>query len=140
MKLLFCDWDGDGDLDLLCGFGPGALVWFENVGTREDPVFAAGPPIQLFRGIADHTGSPEIVDWNGDGHLDIIGGSDNGRIYYFHRSYIEDDLPRLSLLSCEVVGEDGIWHSIASGWSPKSSVAVILDPLPPGAPHQPYGG
>ncbi len=138
MKLLFCDWDGDGDLDFLCGVGPGALVWWENVGTREDPIFAAGPPVELFRGVADHSCSPEAVDWNGDGHLDIIAGSDNGRIYYFHRAYIEDDLPRLALLSVEVMQEDGNWYPVASasGWNPRGSVVAVFDPLPSGPPHQ----
>ena len=35
------DWDGDGDLDLLVNSIWGAIVWFENVGTRRQPRLSA---------------------------------------------------------------------------------------------------
>ncbi len=38
----FGDMDGDGDLDLICGEFLDGFTFFENVGSRESPVFAAG--------------------------------------------------------------------------------------------------
>jgi hypothetical protein len=32
------DFDGDGDLDLICGEFLDRLTWFENTGTRKKPV------------------------------------------------------------------------------------------------------
>ena len=36
------DFDGDGDLDLLCGEFVDSFTYFENVGTRTAPAYAAG--------------------------------------------------------------------------------------------------
>ena len=33
----FADFDGDGDLDLLCGEFLDGFTYFENVGTRREP-------------------------------------------------------------------------------------------------------
>ena len=37
------DFDGDGDLDLLCGEFLDGFTYFENIGTRTEPQYAAGP-------------------------------------------------------------------------------------------------
>jgi hypothetical protein len=31
------DWDGDGLLDLIVGWGDGSVVWYRNVGSRREP-------------------------------------------------------------------------------------------------------
>jgi len=36
------DWDGDGDLDLICGEFLDRITFFENTGSRIDPVYAGG--------------------------------------------------------------------------------------------------
>src|SRR5690606_2861118 len=38
----FADFDGDGDLDLLCGEFLDGFTYFENTGTRTAPFYAAG--------------------------------------------------------------------------------------------------
>ncbi len=79
----FADFDGDGDLDLICGEFLDKLTWFENVGTRENPVYANGRYL---------TGNGKIikmdlemmvvtsVDWDGDTDVDLIIGQEDGRV------------------------------------------------------------
>ncbi|MEM9986314.1 MAG: VCBS repeat-containing protein, partial [Bacteroidota bacterium] len=62
------DFDGDGDLDLICGEFLDRFTWFENIGTRSEPQFAEG------RWLANENGLikmdlemfiPSAVDWGG---------------------------------------------------------------------------
>ncbi|MGE4489575.1 MAG: FG-GAP-like repeat-containing protein [Kiritimatiellales bacterium] len=46
------DWDGDGDLDFICGNADGFFMWVENTGTATQPKFAAAKPL------ADEYGRP----------------------------------------------------------------------------------
>ncbi|WP_337173059.1 nuclear transport factor 2 family protein [Paludisphaera sp.] len=80
----FADFDGDGDLDLLCGEFLDGFTYFENVGTREKPEYAPG------RRLKDADGSdltmdlemitPTAIDWDLDGDLDLIVGDEDGRV------------------------------------------------------------
>lgn len=80
----FADFDGDGDLDLLCGEFLDGFSYFENVGTRTQPVYAAGQKLN------DSLGQPLVMDlqmitptafdWDGDGDLDLIVGDEDGRV------------------------------------------------------------
>lgn len=79
------DWDGDGKPDLLVGAGDGSVTLFRNIGTRKEPRLAAGeilvPPGEAHFG-ADAPKEPRpgmrakvcVVDWNGDGRLDLLVG------------------------------------------------------------------
>jgi len=77
------DFDGDGDLDLLCGEFLDRLTYFENVGTRSEPRFAEGR-------FLEHEGEtirlhlqmivPVAIDWDGDGDVDLIVGQEDGRV------------------------------------------------------------
>lgn len=72
----YVDWDGDGDLDLLFHDGTnrplegGRLMLSENFGTRSEPAFLMPLPILT---IYD---SPQLVDWTGDGVVDLIAGGE----------------------------------------------------------------
>ncbi len=80
----FVDFDGDGDLDLLCGEFLDGFTYFENIGTRRDPVYAAGRKLQT------PDGSPLVMDlqmivpiafdWDRDGDPDLIVGDEDGRV------------------------------------------------------------
>ena len=78
------DFDGDGDQDLICGEFLDKLTYFENIGTREKPVYAPGRFLQNESGgvIAMDLEMivPVAVDWNKDGFTDLVVGQEDGRV------------------------------------------------------------
>jgi hypothetical protein len=79
----FADFDGDGDLDIICGEFLDKLTWFENTGTREKPVYAPGRFLENDEGIIKMDLQmivPVSVDWNGNGHTDLVVGDEDGRV------------------------------------------------------------
>jgi len=77
------DFDGDGDLDLICGEFLDRFTWFENTGTRTEPVFAEGRFLRNARGIVRmdlQMEIPSAIDWDGDGDVDLVVGDEDGRV------------------------------------------------------------
>lgn len=82
----FEDFDGDGDLDLLCGEFLDGFTYFENTGSRTAPSYAAG------RRLKDAAGAPLVMDlqmivpvafdWDKDGDFDLIVGDEDGRVAF----------------------------------------------------------
>lgn len=80
----FEDFDGDGDLDLLCGEFLDGFTYFENRGSRQEPNYAAGKRLKK------QDGSPLVMDlqmivpiafdWDRDGDFDLIVGDEDGRV------------------------------------------------------------
>lgn len=80
---LFADWDGDGDLDLIRIDFTDTITFFENIGTRREPVWEGGrfvrcsdgsrltPELCMAKGVA--------CDWNGDGRVDIVISEEDAR-------------------------------------------------------------
>ncbi len=93
----FADFDGDGDLDLLCGEFVDSFNYFENTGSRTEPQYASARKLT-------HDGQqlkmdlqmivPTAIDWDGDGDVDLIVGDEDGRVALVeHTGRIVDGTP-----------------------------------------------
>lgn len=92
------DFDGDGDLDIICGEFVDGLTHFENIGTREAPEYASGRQLKNDDGeIRFHLQMivPVPSDFDGDGHCDLIVGDEDGRIAYLRNTgkLLPDGMP-----------------------------------------------
>lgn len=80
----FVDFDGDDDLDLLCGEFLDGFTYFENTGSRAAPRYAAARKLTT----ADRrplTMDLEMIvpiafDWDRDGDVDLVVGDEDGRV------------------------------------------------------------
>ncbi|WP_435010979.1 hypothetical protein P12x_002270 [Tundrisphaera lichenicola] len=114
------DLDGDGGLDLVFGDGPGHLYWVKDVGqgpehryVLPDPIEAGGSRFRLDPGPDGRLGGPvaprlghacpTLVDWTGNGRLDLIVGGAGGEVLFLRNDGAVNQ-PRFSLpvaLRCE---------------------------------------
>lgn len=82
----FADFDRDGDLDLLCGEFLDGFTYFENTGSRREPVYASGKRVTLPDGSPLKMDLQMIVpvafDWDKDGDPDLIVGDEDGRVAF----------------------------------------------------------
>ncbi|MBC2595245.1 VCBS repeat-containing protein [Ruficoccus amylovorans] len=142
-----CDWNGDGVQDFICGNSTGYVLFFQNVGTDEQPAFlpgtrvqAAGEDIHIQAGYSGSVqgtkearwgyNSPTVVDWNGDGLLDIIMGDITGEYtVYLNRGTPQE--PRLDAakpIYCYGIPLHGTWRCQAAvGQMDGRTAMVIID-------------
>ena len=86
------DWDNDGDYDLLLGdYKEGLLFLRMNTGSNEEPQFDIenvqvmidDEPFKVAGGMS----APRLVDWDGDGLVDIVtGGMQQGGVFFYRNS------------------------------------------------------
>jgi predicted neuraminidase len=78
------DFDGDGDLDLLCGEFLDGFTYFENIGSRQSPSYASGRRLMNSAGESLKMDlqmiTPVAIDWDGDGDMDLVVGDEDGRV------------------------------------------------------------
>ena len=105
-----CDWENDGDQDLLVGGGYGWPQIVINSGTDARPryenarrILSAGKPIRLLRNPLlglPHSGHnmgypyPVLVDWDADGRRDLFCPNETNRIFWFRNLADHGGAPR----------------------------------------------
>lgn len=116
MSPTFGDMDGDGDIDLLIGDSNGQLHLFINsAGVGNAAVYAV--PVSNFGSI--DVGSfayPQLVDVDSDNKLDLLIGSQNGRIAYY-RNTGTSSTPSFSLQTNFFGGVDVKQFGYITGYS-----------------------
>ena len=125
------DWDGDGLTDMVIGDEDGRVAFARNTGKLDaarTPIFE--PPVYL-RQYADNLAfgcmnTPAVVDWDGDGDLDILSGDSAGHIGFIENmSGPNVEFPSWAepkLLSCEGAG------GIPSRWASSDPIRIVAGP------------
>jgi len=80
------DLSGTGLTDLVLGNDAGTLLWYPNHGTAQEPRYDGakflctedGKPIDV-----GWSSAPELVDWDGDGLLDLIIGAEKEAVLFY---------------------------------------------------------
>ena len=83
-----CDFDADGNQDLLVGDGANGKVWFyRNTNSTPNATPALAPKVALRVGTTDLSvgmrATPCVHDWNGDGLSNLLSGDMEGYVWFF---------------------------------------------------------
>jgi hypothetical protein len=94
----FVDWDGDGKRDFIGCHFENSIRFYRNIGSGargEEPVFADPEGVVILEAESPQMISgADVVDWNGDGDLDLLTGQGHGGsgVRFFERDWLERQL------------------------------------------------
>ena len=109
-KLHMADWNADGLPDLLIGHN-GTMVWYRNVGELTAPEFTDPESVALEDGSFPSRPSPFVIDWDADGLVDLLVGSEAGPIHFFRNVGTAAEPVLAAGEPLALVGADGDGHS-----------------------------
>ncbi len=100
LETALADFDGDGDYDYVAVDPYARFLYFENTGTaaharfsRPRYLIAGGEPLQM---VSHYGGATKVtvVDWDGDGHPDLVAGDEDGKVSLLrNRGIVKEGLP-----------------------------------------------
>lgn len=90
------DWDSDEKLDLVVGNFVGSFYWFK--GESQGKFRPTPEAIKVGNGplkIESYHSDPFVIDWDGDGDLDLLSGSAHGGVQWAENTAGPGKLPEL---------------------------------------------
>lgn len=110
------DWNGDGNLDLIVGNMVGTFYLFAGEGKGNFPQKAEALKAdgsQLT--VPGQHSDPCVVDWDGDGDLDLLSGSGHGGVYWAENTAGKGKTPELKKFEPLIKAsmQDHSWHLLA---------------------------
>ena len=126
------DWNGDGKLDLVVGNFGGTVYLFKGEGNgkfrpKAEPLMTGTDVLR----IQGHHSDPFVVDWDGDGDLDVVSGSSEGGVQWAENTAGRGKLPALkpfkTLIKPNPAIEDGQLVSEQELTGPAASTRVWVE-------------
>ena len=129
-----CDWDGDGDIDIIANSITGRIVWLENIGTATKPQLTQPKAVEVEwengslypkeqwwkpegkELVTQHRTTPYAVDLNGDGLCDLVMLDHEGYLAFYER-YKENGVLKLKQGERIFLGTDGKPIHLSNTWS-----------------------
>ena len=84
----FVDIDSDGDYDAFVGNQNGNILFYENLGDKNFPLFSSSVTNPFGLTNVGQLATPTFADINNDGKEDCFVGSSSGDIYYFRNTSV----------------------------------------------------
>ena len=113
------DWDGDGDWDLIVGELNGNIYRMTNTGSNASPQFTSAQLINDANGVIIDVGqsaTPQMIDLNEDGLLDLIIGEKSGNVNYY-KNIGTAQSPQWSLVTETLAGAEASSYLGLDGFS-----------------------
>ena len=98
IQATFADLEEDDEVDVFGLFRDDGSIDADKV------LIFRGPDQEEPTVIGVVVGDLASVDADADGILDLLVGAEDGLIYYFHRAFLDDDLPNVDILSRKEYG------------------------------------
>lgn len=115
---IYCDFDGDGDYDILCGRDSQGLIYYQNQGTAETPQWEANNALFSGLGLGTYWNSPTLGDLNGDGMADLLYGTADGhlKLYYNNGTAAEPNWQENTSMFGSVIDVGGASNPVFYDW------------------------